>query len=129
MGMILCWNKPEKAMSTDAWRNNAGFDGGPPGGYVPNMSEEDTLKWRAKLVGKKGGIKQVEIRKSTSNGTQMLIIVSEGGFRQKVDRWHPDGVEFPGKNVRISLNGPAALSFKEMEELHRAIEEAREALK
>ncbi len=61
-------------------------DSAPPGVYTPNMNEDDKLRWKAKLVGKRGGIKQVEIRKTTTNGTQLLIIVSMDGFRRKPDR-------------------------------------------
>ncbi len=46
----------------------------------------------------------------------------------QTDRWNPSDKEFPGKNVRISLNGPAALSFDELQEMNKAIQEATEAL-
>lgn len=125
--MILKWDKPEQVMSKEAWQSISA-DSAPPGVYVPNMSDEDAQAWKAKLVGKRSGIKQVEIRKSTSNHTQMLLIVSLDGFRKKVDRWCPDGKEFPGRNVRISLNGPAAFTFEEIEQMELAIAEARQVL-
>lgn len=125
--MILKWDKPEQVMSKESWQGISA-DGAPPGVYCPNMSDEDQQAWKAKLVGKRSGIKQVEIRKTTSNHTQMLLIVSNDGFRRKVDHWHPDGKEFPGRNVRISLNGPAAFTFEEMEQMALAIEEARQIL-
>lgn len=57
---ILSWEKPPRRTSVENWKSISA-DGAPPGVYSPNMSQEDRLKWKAKLVGKKGGIKQVEI--------------------------------------------------------------------
>lgn len=73
---VLFWGKPKKKLSTEAWKNDAVFDGGPAGGYVPNMSIEDEKRWKAKLTGTKLGYPQVEIRKTS--GSQMLIIVNLG---------------------------------------------------
>jgi len=57
---------------------------------------------------------------------KMLLIVSaEGGFRRKVDKWHPDGKEYADSNVRISLNGPAAFTFEESDQMQQAIHEAK----
>lgn len=125
--MILKWDKPEQVMATDEWASITA-DSCPPGVYTPNMSREDMLAWKAKYVGKRGGIKQIEIRKSTQGGTQILIIVSLNGFRLKsLNRaWNKNrDREFPGKNVRISMNGPTALTFEEMEEMSIAIQEAK----
>lgn len=114
---MLTWHKPEQTMSKEQWKSISA-DAAPPGVYVPNMSTEDARKWKAKFVGKKGGIKQVEIRKTTANGTQMLLIVSNGGFRNHRE----------SGNIRLSLNGPAAFTFEEMQQMQQAIAEARDVL-
>jgi len=123
--MILSWEKPPRQMSTEDWKTISA-DSAPPGVYSPNMNEPDRLKWKAKLLGKRSGVKQVEIRKSTTNGTQILMIVSLDGFRSKK---RVDGKEFPGKNVRISQNGPSVFNWLEWAEMNQAIEEAIAVLK
>jgi hypothetical protein len=154
--MILMWDKPKKAVSKELWADSYGFEDGPTGGYVPNMSEDDANRWKAKITGTKLGYPQVEIRKTA--GAQMTIIVSLGnGYNYKhyravnpryegwdIARWRKEfsNIEkdytdedimqsiFPtrGVNVHISLNGPAQLTFEEMEELQKAIAEARAVL-
>jgi hypothetical protein len=125
--MILSWDKPEKIMSKEAWQSISA-DGAPPGVYSPNMSHEDMKKWKAKFIG--GKSPRVEIRKTTDNGTQVLIVVTNGGFPCKVDRFTPEGIELhsKGKNVRISQNGPAFFSFAELESLQQAVTEAKAVL-
>ena len=118
---ILMWEKPKKAMSTEEWANSGGFDGGPPGGYIPNMSKADRLRWKAKYIG--GKYPRVEIRKTTTNGSQLLVIVTKGGFPPKGGR---ETIEYnsDGKHVRFSLNGPAFFSVDEFFELENAVKEA-----
>lgn len=48
--MILSWDNPRKAMPVEDWKGIS-FDGGPPGGYVPNVHPDDASKWRAVLTG------------------------------------------------------------------------------
>jgi hypothetical protein len=118
---ILDWTSPKKVMTTGERARNYGFDGGPPGGYVPNMSEDDAAQWRAKLVGHKSGHPQVEIRK-TAGEAQILLIVSLGdGYKYKY--YTPEGTK--GINVHLSLNGAAQMSFQEMAEMAQAVEEAK----
>ena len=120
---ILVWDKPDKVNSTQAWEQQHVFDGGPPGGYVPNMSDEDAEKWRAKLVGHRSGHPQVEIRKTA--GSQILLIVSLGdGYKYK--SCTPENTK--GVNVHLSLNGAIQFTFAEMQELNQAVNEAREYL-
>jgi hypothetical protein len=76
---ILMWDKPKKVLTTEQWAEHYGFEDGPKGGYLPNMSEADKLSWKAKITGKKLGYPQVEIRKTTRHGSQVMIIVSLGG--------------------------------------------------
>lgn len=122
MMSILSWDKPAKLRSSEEHAAIYSSDGGPPGTYVPNMSEEDMGKWKAKLTGTKRGFPQIEIRKSFSN--QMLIIVSLGGYSYKY--YTPEKTK--DKNIHISVNGPLQMTFEEMQEMNVAIEEAREFL-
>jgi hypothetical protein len=127
--MILSWDKPVKKAPVEEHQSWS-FDGGPPGGYVPNMSEEDSKKWKAKLTGQKKGFPQVEIRR-TVTGSQLLIIVNLGkGYTYKylkpdVDSW---GRSTQGFNVHMSMNGPIQMTFEDISELNEAIEEAKEFL-
>jgi hypothetical protein len=156
---ILFWDKPKKKLSKAEWEESYGFEDGPTGGYVPNMSDEDAARWKAKITGQKLGFPQVEIRKTA--GSQMTIIVNLGeGYNYKQYRardekyphpmtkakWceiHPEyakyangddayyrriGAPTEGINVHIALNGPAQLTFEEMDELHQAIQEAKAVL-
>jgi len=164
---ILNWDKPKKIKTTREWAEDYGFDDGPTGGYQSNMSESDKLSWKAKLTGTKLGYPQVEVRKTTWNGTQITIIVNTGrgynyksavaedpkylgkkveDFPNKYYGQFPDDPELNGKynytseqieewsyptrgiNVHISMNGPAQLTFEEMNHLNQAVQEAREYL-
>ena len=119
---ILMWDKPKKVKTKEQWENDGGFDGGPVGGYLPNMSDEDQARWKAKLVGVKSGHPQVEIRKTT-RGAQMLLIVSLGdGYTYKYYK------DVKGVNVHIALNGPGQMTFDDMAEMSQAVTEARAAL-
>lgn len=118
MKNILCWDKPERAMSKEKWASLSA-DGAPPGVYVPNMSDADAAKWKAKLVGTKVPPARVEIRKEAD--ALVLIIVSLGEpYVYKYKR-----AEMEGQNVRISMNGPAAFTFEEFAEMQQAVAEAK----
>lgn len=81
---VLMWDKPKKKLSKEEWAESYGFEDGPTGGYLPNMSKEDKLRWKAKITGKKLGFPQVEIRKTTENGSQILLIINLGdGYNYK----------------------------------------------
>lgn len=83
MTNVLRWDKPKAKLSKKDWEESYGFEDGPKGGYVPNMSEADAQSWKAKLTGTKLGFPQVEIRKSV-NGAQLLVIVNLGeGYNYK----------------------------------------------
>lgn len=145
------------------------------------MSEADQLSWKAKITGKKLGFPQVEIRKTTERGSQVVIIVNLGeGYNYKYYRavsdeyvqyvdysdyvnkeatkYHnkyptqyptmKDAIDFikdcggedgeanfwqckyptKGINVHIATNGPIQMTFDEMLDMQRAIEEAKIAL-
>lgn len=72
---VLFWGKPKKVRSKEEWEEHYGFDGGPKGGYMPNMSEEDEAKWKAKITGTKLGYPQVEIRR---NGVVVIVNLGKG---------------------------------------------------
>jgi hypothetical protein len=129
MSKILMWEKPEKIMSVEKWKSISA-DGAPPGVYTPNMSKEDMLKWKAKLI--KGATPRVEIRKTFQKGNgkgypstekyvgvycQTLIIVSQKNI---------DGMI--GCNALISMNGKCGMSFQEVAEFEQAINEASTVL-
>lgn len=128
---ILMWDKPKKVKSKEEWANDGGFEDGPTGGYIPNMSDADQARWKAKLVGTKTGFPQVEIRKTTK-GAQMLIIVNLGaGYNYKYYKAVPDkswGSSTKGINLHVALNGPAQMTFQDMDEMYQAVQEAKAAL-
>lgn len=176
---ILRWDKPKKVMTAQQWGQHYGFDGGPMGGYVPNMSEADQLSWKAKITGAKLGFPQVEIRKTTEYGSQIVIIVNLGeGYNYKQYRAVNDDYvkysdfedymeqqaqyyfsrypnqyssvqdvkdrllskhnteetflrsKYPTKdiNVHMATNGPIQMTFDEIRDMEKAIEEAKTAL-
>lgn len=118
MMSVLMWEKPEKVMDSTEWAESYVADGAPPGVYVPNMSEDDMLRWKAKLVGIRTAYPRVEIRKSAY--AQILIIVSLGqGFQQRYKSMPEE------TNVQISANGAFALTWQELDEMNTAIQEAK----
>lgn len=110
---VLRWDKPERAMPVEEW---AAYqpDDGPPGAWVPNMSDEDRRSWKAKLKGQRSEMLSVEIRVSVQsdqhNLAQVLIVVQESGF------------------VVTSQNGKAAWTPAAWEQLSLAVAEARAAM-
>lgn len=115
--MIPSFAKPEKVLSTEAWKGISA-DGAPPGVYVSNMSSEDRKKWKAKLVGTKSGDHQIEIRKMLS-GTNLVLIVN--GLMPSTPE--------ESLLVKMSANGPGYFYPYELKEFELAIQEARDILK
>lgn len=136
---LLNFTKPAKV------EIDAGFDGGPTGGYVPQMSEADAVRWRAKHfnLGKEGA--RIELKKKftgINNGqgsTQVSMIVALDGwdyaakhehrrtFQRGVDDWfHTDT---RGLNVRMSMNGPLLMTFDQFREINDIVNEAEHYLK
>jgi hypothetical protein len=112
---LLSWDKPKKVRTTEAHNNTFVADGAPPGTYVPNMSDEDAHKWKAKKVG--GKDPRVEIR------------VTVNGKARGSDRWGPSAavllVVRTDGTVVFSANGKAELK---VEDLKQALDEAKIAL-
>jgi hypothetical protein len=146
--VILMWDKPKRKLSKEAWKDDYGFESGPTGGYQPNMSADDTARWKAKMVGTKTGFPQVEIRKAA--GSLMTIVVNLGsGYNYKQYASLPTKINDPtsygrdqterdshvflghtttGINVHISMNGPVQMTFDDLADMQAAINEARDAL-
>jgi hypothetical protein len=104
-GPVLSWEKPARIIPAEEWQSITA-DNAPPGVYIQNMSREDTLKWKARLIG--GQEPRIEIRK-TAGPAQILIIVRPG-------------------EVRMSMNGTAVFRDGEVTEMHAAIMEAEAEL-
>lgn len=115
--MILSFDKPKKVRPTEEHNSMYQADSAPPGVYVPNMSQEDMLKWKAKHI--KGQDERIEIRKSVS-GAQVLIVVYKN---RKESDWR-NGVT-GHESVQISANGKMQLTVAEWDEMYTAIAEAR----
>lgn len=129
---VLNWDKPKKVRTPEQNAENYGFEDGPTGGYQPNMSDADAASWKAKETGMKTGFPQVEIRR-TIRGTMCLIIVNLGkGYKYKhyepvpTKSWGSSSTK--GLNVHMSLNGPLQMTFKDVEDMQTAIQEAKDYL-
>lgn len=79
---VLMWDKPSKKLSKAQWKEIS-FEDGPDGGYVPNMSDADKLRWKAKLVGVKKKQPQVEIRRQCGPSLMLIIVNMGTGYNYK----------------------------------------------
>jgi hypothetical protein len=121
---VLSFDKPKKIRSSEEHNKKYVSDSGVDGTYVPNMSKEDTEKWKAKHI--KGEDERIEIRKTFSS--QLVIIVYK---RPREIDWKPGNfTEWAKnhKNIKISVNGPIHLYWDDIIELLSAIEEAKDIL-
>ena len=59
---LLSFEKPKKIRSTEDHNNKFASEARAAGTYVPNMSNKDMKKWKAKKIG--GDDRRIEIRKS-----------------------------------------------------------------
>jgi hypothetical protein len=139
---VLMWDKPEPVLSKEEWAGNQA-DGAPPGTFMSNMSRDDNLRWKAKLVGATLGFPQVEIRRDST-----VIILSLKGYRYKgyntrqtpenEKRWKElaehrfDSVRRPveqsRKCVHIATAGAMSMTMDEFEEFQKAITEGFQVL-
>lgn len=109
---MIDWSKPKKVRSTAAHNQMFSSDSGVPGTFVPNMSEEDKLKWKGKHINKGKDNARVELRKSFSfdgEYANVLLVVEKGEH-------HP--------YIKLSTNGKVAMSFSEWGELNLVVQEA-----
>lgn len=122
---VLDWNKPKKLRPQAEHNRTYVADGAPDGAYVPNMSDEDKLKWKAIYHG--GSDPRVEIRKSFYHhndkpypnhigySAQALIVV-----RVNANSDEP--------TVLISANGKMGMTLTEAMDLPKAIREAMDKI-
>jgi hypothetical protein len=139
--MILDFEKPKKIRSTEEHNSLFSSDCGVAGTFVPNMSEEDQKKWKAKHIG--GNDERIEIRK-TLGGAQVLIIVYKepyhppepkypetrytdsayhvnmAKYKEKMKEWHKSH-----ENIKISMNGKVDITLEEYSDLKAAVLEAQ----
>lgn len=113
---VLRWDKPQKVLTTKEWQGITA-DGAPPGVYTPNMSREDVLTWRAKLIG--GKDPRVEIR---------TTVIQERRPTERYSHYAQILLVVRKDSVRFSANGTACFEGRRWEEFLSAISEAKEAL-
>ena len=119
MGLIN-WVKPKRKSDPKSHVEDHVFDGGPPGAYVPNMSDDDKYSWKGKLVGTRSGNPHVEIRYYP-----FVIIVSLGGG-YKYNYYKPEKTK--GVNVHVGTSGAIQMTFEKFDEMVEVVKEAREKL-
>lgn len=95
--MILNFEKPPRARSTEAHNKEYQSDTEIPGTYQPNMSESWRRTFKAKHI--KGDDPRIEIRKGLDHGVQVLIVVrgndergsfemsANGKMKWKAEEW------------------------------------------
>jgi hypothetical protein len=117
---ILNFDKPKKIRSTDEHNKIYSSDCAALGTYVPNMSDEDNNKWKAKHI--ESNDERVEIRKSF-DGTQVVIVV----YKNIIESDWKNNIE-GHKNIRISANSKIHMTLSEYNEFIKAIEEAKQII-
>lgn len=127
--MLINFNKPLKI---DA---GGGFEDGPIGGFVPQMSVNDAKSWKGKRfnAGKEGD--RIELRKQFGSSLVLIFVAKNGWsysskfeFTGKKPAAWDWGVDTAGKNVRISMNGPLLMNWDQWAEFNAVIDEAKQIL-
>ena len=123
---LLDFTKPAKV------KIDAGFEDGPTGGYVPQMSKSDAQRWKARHfnLGKENA--RVELRKNFK-ATQVFIIVALDGWDLAAKHECRDSDKMngyywkitKGLNVRMTMNGPLLMTFDQFNEINQIVEEAK----
>ena len=134
---LVSWDTPKKVRTPEENDRNT-FDGGPKGGYVPNMSLEDQHKWKGTIVGKNTTTPQIELRKTFSfstkyvpgrpaigNSASILIIVSLGGGYKYKNMTYENT---KGINIHFSTNSSIQCTFDQLQEIQIVVEEAKQKL-
>jgi len=112
---ILLWEKPKRKMPVEEWKKISA-DSAPPGVYTPNMSDEDKMRWKAKLI--KGDKLRVEVRK-TFKGPH--------AYAQALFVFSP----LEGKNggiTTISTNGKISMTLDDFMDFGKVLAEVGEVL-
>lgn len=126
--MVLNFEKPKKARSTEDHNSTYSSDTGVAGTYMPNMSEKDMKKWKAKKVG--GDDPRVEIRKTVSGNDPILAKKLSGrGYAFAGQCSAQVLIIVRAKGVVMSGNGRMVFENKTWNELHVAVAEAQALLK
>lgn len=123
---ILTFEKPKNVRGTEEHNEIYSLDCGVAGTYVPNMSDEDNGKWKAKYIG--GEFARIEIRKhfddyewkeKPSNYCQRPM----GNYSSQVCiNVYPDG------GVVMSMNSRTGFTSNDWNDLQQAIAEAKQCL-
>ena len=124
---ILNFDKPKKVHSTE--KHNIMFmsDSGIDGTYVPNMSEEDKNKWKAKHI--TGDDERIEIRK-TIDSVQLLVVVYKKAKKVDWNKGNCNRDEYYKRhqNIHMSMNGKLDMTWDNWWDLQGAVIEASEIL-
>lgn len=107
--MILSLEKPAKLMPTAEHNDTYQSDTNIAGTYVPNMSEEDRKKWKAKVI-KRGDDPRVEIRKTVYGHRKDPRFA---GYAQVLLIVRPDGSVVMSANGKICFDAPTFQEFKQ----------------
>ncbi len=119
--LVLSFARPARATPVEDWKGISA-DGAPPGVYVSNMSAEDRLRWKAKLVGSRSGEHQIEIRSEKPWSNLLAIVNGKTGATpgSRAAVWRHE--------VRVSSNGVLRFTEAVFHEFQSAIAEARQVL-
>jgi hypothetical protein len=119
---ILSFDKPEKERPTAVHNLLCSSDCGVPGTYVPNMSEADNQRWKAKHI--KGKRPRVEIRKQL-NGVQLVIKINKNEIERNFKSpTYEEGLKNGFGNIKISANGALDMTYEQYCDFVVAITEA-----
>ncbi|RYD68027.1 MAG: hypothetical protein EOP83_01635 [Verrucomicrobiaceae bacterium] len=127
---ILMWDAPKKLRTPQENAEHYGFEEGPTGGYIPNMSEADARRWKGKITGKNRGVLQAELRKSFDSAQVTIIVTLDGGYTY--NHYTPAArphLNTHGVQIHMATNGPIRMSFDDLAEMNAAIGEAKDKLK
>jgi hypothetical protein len=119
--MILTFEKPKKLRSTKEHNQMYQSDSDVAGTYVPNMSEEDQKKFKAKYI--KGDHERIEIRVLIGGANVNIFVYKEVYWPE----WNTDWSK-RHKNVKLSMNSGIQLTFEEWEQIQQVVEEAKNIL-
>lgn len=136
--MLINFDKPQKRMSARDHADSYGFDGGPLGGYVPNMSKSDAERWKAKHINQGNENARIDLRKTFTgigNGQGSMFVALDGwdhAAKYEHRRERRPGEDMftntQGLNVRMSMNGPILMTFEQFAEINQIVEEAKTIL-
>ena len=123
--MILTFEKPKKIMDAKEREEKYSSDSGVPGTFVPNMTQADRERYKAKIVA--GDVPRIEIR--VSHDCEMLIKVKNTKFGRGKG-WNSleekKGYEHGYDNIKMSMNGAANFTYDEWQIFKQAMDEAIE---